>query len=227
MIRQRNMKSYTRLLPNKIIKILFVFINTSIIFGIVTSLHVYPQIKSKKTSDNTIEYYNVQNNEKPKHPNIKVDLSKNPYDTIIIDISQNENIDPQLIRCIIKVESNFNKDAVSVAGAMGLMQLMQETARAYNVQDPFDPYQNIHAGVKHFKSLLSVFKNDIVLALAAYHAGLGIVRKNMAIPNIKSTITYVNDVMKLYKPGENHNYSVKIEKLYMHILPDGTINITQ
>lgn len=208
-----------------IFKIFFVFLNIFIILAIVASSNVYPQIKSKKSSDNTIEFYNVQHNEKVK--NVKVDLSNNPYDTIIINICKNENIDPQLIRCIIKVESNFNKDAVSIAGAMGLMQLMQETAQAYNVQDPFDPHQNIQAGVKHFKSLLSVFKNDIVLALAAYHAGLGIVRKNMAVPNIKSTITYVNDVMRLYQPSVNHNYSAKIEKLYIHILPDGTINITQ
>jgi len=225
MIRQKNMKSYTIKLPQIIIKILFVFFNTCIILVIVTSFEVHPQIKSKKSTDNTIEYYNVQPNEKPN--NVKVDLSKNPYDQIIINICKNEHIDPQLIRCIIKVESNFNKDAVSVAGAMGLMQLMQETAQAYNLQDPFDPHQNIQAGVKHFKSLLSVFKNDVVLALAAYHAGLGVVRKNMAVPNIKSTITYVNEVMRLYQPGENHNYSVKIEKLYMHILPDGTIDITQ
>lgn len=225
MMRQKNMKSYTIILTKIFNKVLFIFLDTLIIFCVITSFHAHPQIKSKKTSDNTIEYYNVRHNEKAKNP--KVDLSKNPYDTIIIYICQNENIDPQLIRCIIKVESNFNKDAVSVAGAMGLMQLMQETARAYNVEDPFDPYQNIQAGVKHFKSLLSVFKNDIVLALAAYHAGLGIVRKNMSVPNIKSTITYVNDVMKLYQPDEKHNYSAKIEKLYMHILPDGTINITQ
>lgn len=183
------------------------------------------KLNQKKNSDNTIEYYNIQHNE--KHTNVKVDLSNNPYDAIIINICKNENIDPQLIRCIIKVESNFNKDAVSITGAMGLMQLMQETAQAYNVQDPFDPNQNIQAGVKHFKSLLSVFKNDIVLALAAYHAGLGIVKKNMAVPNMKSTITYVNAVMKLYQPTNNHNYRVKIEKLYMHISPDGTINITQ
>lgn len=225
MIRQKNMKSYIILFLKIISKVVIVFFVTCIILNDLISFHANTQIKSKKTDDNTIEYYNVQHNKKTKIT--KVDLSKNPYDTIIINICKIENIDPQLIRCIIKVESNFNKDAVSVSGAMGLMQLMQETAQAYNVQDPFDPHQNIQAGVKHFKSLLSVFKNDIVLALAAYHAGLGIVRKNMAVPNIKSTITYVNDVMKLYQPDENYNYSAKIEKLYMHIMPDGTINITQ
>ncbi|HOF13824.1 MAG TPA: lytic transglycosylase domain-containing protein, partial [Spirochaetota bacterium] len=127
---------------------------------------------------------------------------------------------------IIKIESNFNKDAVSVAGAMGLMQLMQDIAQAYNVDDPFNPEQNIKAGVKHFKSLLALLDNDIVLALAAYHAGIGRVKKNMTVPNISSTIEYVNAVMKLYKPQENNNYTKKIEKLYLQTLPDGTINIT-
>lgn len=207
------------------IKLITNFFRIFLILIIFSSVVIYAQIKSRKTNDGTIEYFN---SEQKNSNNLKViDLSKNPYDAIIINICKNENIDPQLIRCIIKVESNFNKDAVSVAGAMGLMQLMQETAQAYNVQDPFDPEQNIKAGIKHLKSLLSVFKNDLVLALAAYHAGLCVVKKNMAVPNIKSTITYVNDVMKLYQPGENHNYSTKIEKLYMHILPDGTINITQ
>ncbi len=206
-------------------KLLFIVLITIIVVTHVQVVRCHAQIKSKKAGDNTIEYYNIP--EKKKNNNQKLDLSKNPYDSIIINICKNENIDPQLIRCIIKIESNFNKDAVSVAGAMGLMQLMQETAQAYNVLDPFDPYQNINAGVKHLKALLSVFKNDLVLALAAYHAGLGIVKKNMSVPNIKSTIKYVNDVMKLYQPEEIHDYSSKIEKLYMHILPDGTINITQ
>ncbi|MEJ5362342.1 MAG: lytic transglycosylase domain-containing protein [Spirochaetota bacterium] len=219
------MKSYIILFFKKISRVSTIFLLTYIILYNFTPFLVNAQIKSKKTDDNTIEYYNIQHNKENK--TTKVDLSKNPYDEIIINICKNENIDPQLIRCIIKVESNFNKDAVSVAGAMGLMQLMQETAQAYNVQNPFDPYQNIQAGVKHLKSLLTVFKNDIVLALAAYHAGLGIVRKNMAVPNIKSTITYVNDVMKLYQPSQHYDYSSKIEKLYMHIMPDGTINITQ
>ncbi|MCX8122692.1 MAG: lytic transglycosylase domain-containing protein [Spirochaetes bacterium] len=218
------MKNYTITLQNVMIRIIKSLIFNCIIFTILSLIAVHAQIKSRKAHDGTVEYYNTSPSSKTN--SILSDLSKNPYDSIIINVCKIENIDPQLIRCIIKVESNFNKDAVSVAGAMGLMQLMQETAQAYGVQDPFDPEQNIKAGVKHFKSLLSFFKNDVILALAAYHAGLGVVKKNMAVPNIKSTITYVNDVMKLYQPGETHNYSAKVEKLYMNILPDGTINIT-
>lgn len=224
MIRQKNMKNYMVRFIKVMIKLITNLFMIFLILIFFSSVVIYAQIKSRKKNDGTIEYFNAEQNNKEKMQ--VIDLSKNPYDAIIINICNKENIDPQLIRCIIKVESNFNKDAVSVAGAMGLMQLMQETARAYNVIDPFDPQQNIQAGVKHFKSLLSIFKNDLILALAAYHAGLGIVKKNMAVPNIRSTITYVNDVMKLYQPGRDHNYSTKIEKLYMQILPDGTINIT-
>jgi len=217
------MKNYIQIF----LKVVFLFLGYYCIIlscFVYTSLPLFSQIKYKTNSDDTIEYYNVQQNKKSK--DLSIDLSNNPYDDIIIKICKQENIDPQIIRCIIKVESNFNKDAVSVAGAMGLMQLMQETAQAYNVNDPFDPEQNIRAGIKHFKSLLWIFRNDIILSLAAYHAGLGIVKKNMAVPNIKSTIEYVNAVMKLYNPKAEHNYSEKIEKLYMQILPDGTINIT-
>ena len=184
------------------------------------------QIKSKQRDENTVEYYNIGNKKEKENNYQQTNISNNPYDSLIVTIANKENIDPHLIRCIIKIESNFNKDAVSVAGAMGLMQLMQDIVQAYNVDDPFNPEQNIKAGVKHFKSLLALLNNDIVLALAAYHAGIGRVKKNMAVPNISSTIEYVNAVMKLYKPQENNNYTTKIEKLYLQMLPDGTINIT-
>ncbi len=184
------------------------------------------QIKSKQSDGNTVEYYNTRGKKKIENNSQQKDILNNPYDSLIVTIANKENIDPHLIRCIIKIESNFNKDAVSVAGAMGLMQLMQDIVQAYNVDDPFNPEQNIKAGVKHFKSLLALLNNDIVLALAAYHAGIGRVKKNMTVPNISSTIEYVNAVMKLYKPQKNNNYTKKIEKLYLQMLPDGTINIT-
>jgi len=138
-------------------------------------------------------------------------------------ISREEKLDPYLIKCIIKVESNFQPDAVSVAGAMGLMQLMQATARLYNVNDPLNPEENLKAGIKHFNSLMNYFNSDIPLALAAYHAGLGRVRKNMAVPPIKSTINYVNRIMFLYN-GTRKN-SDKVKRLYKRIDRDGTIHI--
>lgn len=196
-------------------------------FGHILFSHepIYPHHISSKNCGNTIELSNIKN-KSTQNIRHSIDLSNNPYDEIIVKVSNSENVCTQLIRCIIKIESNFNKDAVSVAGAMGLMQLMQETAQAYNVDDPFDPEENITAGVRHIKYLLTLFNNDVVLALAAYHAGAGRVKRKMAVPNIKSTIEYVNKVMRIYQPDKHHNYTAKIEKLYMQILPDGTINIT-
>jgi soluble lytic murein transglycosylase-like protein len=106
---------------------------------------------------------------------------------------------------------------------MGLMQLMQETSRIYNVRDPFDPEENLNAGIKHMKGLLNYFNNDIPLALAAYHAGIGVVKKRMKVPPIKSTIAYVKKIMKLYRG--NNDPVKKVKKLYKRIEKDGTILI--
>ncbi len=226
MMQQKNTKHCIKILSNIHFAHHTLIIAMILMFTIVVISEIHGQIKSKQRDENTVEYYNIGNKKEKGNNYQQTNILKNPYDSLIVTIANKENIDPHLIRCIIKVESNFNKDAVSVAGAMGLMQLMQDIAQAYNVDDPFNPEQNIKAGVKHFKSLLALLDNDIVLALAAYHAGIGRVKKNMTVPNISSTIEYVNAVMKLYKPQENNNYTTKIEKLYLQILPDGTINIT-
>lgn len=226
MMQQKNMKHCIKISGNMHFDHHALIIAMIFMITIVVISEIHGKIKSKQRDENTIEYYNIGNKKEKGNNYQQKDILNNPYDSLIVTIANKENIDPHLIRCIIKIESNFNKDAVSVAGAMGLMQLMQDIVQAYNVDDPFNPEQNIKAGVKHFKSLLALLNNDIVLALAAYHAGIGRVKKNMTVPNISSTIEYVNAVMKLYKPQENNNYTKKIEKLYLQTLPDGTINIT-
>ncbi len=128
-----------------------------------------------------------------------------------------------LVKSIIKVESNFNPNAVSPAGAMGLMQIMQDTAGYYRLENPFDPERNIETGVRHLKSLLAFFENNVALSLAAYHAGLGRV-KNRKLPPIRATIDYVNRVMLLYT-GKASYAETFVRRLYKRIERDGTIVI--
>lgn len=170
MMQQKNMKHCIKISGNMHFDHHALIIAMIFMITIVVISEIHGKIKSKQRDENTIEYYNIGNKKEKRNNYQQKDILNNPYDSLIVTIANKENIDPHLIRCIIKIESNFNKDAVSVAGAMGLMQLMQDIVQAYNVDDPFNPEQNIKAGVKHFKSLLALLNNDIVLALAAYHA---------------------------------------------------------
>ncbi len=182
------------------------------------------RIYTRVNPDGSIDYYNK--NEKAGGAPYRINRNiSSKFDGLIETLSEKHGVDPRLIKCIIRVESDFNPDAVSSAGAMGLMQLMQETADYYYLKDPFNPEKNVDTGIRHFKSLLNYFKNDIPLALGAYHAGLGRVKKRMALPPIQATIDYVNVIMSLYT-GENKNYSEQaIRRLYKRIDSDGTIVI--
>jgi len=109
------------------------------------------------------------------------------------------NIDPHLIRAIIRCESGFNPKAVSKKGAQGLMQLMPATARELKVADAFDPEANIDGGTRYLRSLLNTFSQDLRLALAAYNAGPTIVRKEQNVPRIPETVEYVKRVLTYYR----------------------------
>jgi len=111
------------------------------------------------------------------------------------------NVDPNLVRAVVKVESNFNPNAVSRKGAMGLMQLMPSTARQLNVKNPFDPEQNVDAGVRHLKQLLESYGGDVRLTLAAYNAGSGAVTRSAGVPHYAETQTYVKRITNLYYGG--------------------------
>ena len=107
-------------------------------------------------------------------------------------------LDPALLRAVIKVESNFNSEAVSSKGAIGLMQLMPLTAAALHVLDPFDPKDNIHAGAALLRRLLNRFDGDLSLALAAYHVGETRVRQTLGTPALPATQLYVERVLSHY-----------------------------
>jgi soluble lytic murein transglycosylase-like protein len=122
-------------------------------------------------------------------------LESTPYGEIIAAVSQAHGVDPMLVRALIQVESNYKARARSPRGAMGLMQLMPSTAREYRVRNPFDPRSNIEAGIKHLKTLIDRF--GIELALAAYNAGEGAVKKFNGVPPYRETRNYVSKILSL------------------------------
>lgn len=109
------------------------------------------------------------------------------------------DVDPYLIKAIIRAESDFNSSAVSGKGAQGLMQLMPDTARELRVRDPFNPRDNIQGGTRYFKRMLDTFGGDVVLSLAAYNAGPGTVKRAGGVPRIPETLNYVVKVLKHYQ----------------------------
>lgn len=132
-----------------------------------------------------------------------VATSPQEIDAAITMAAARHNVDPNLVRAVVKVESNFNPNAVSRKGAMGLMQLMPSTARQLRVQNPFDPEQNVDAGVRHLKQLLESYGGDVKLTLAAYNAGSGAVARSAGIPHFAETQNYVRRITNLYYGGAN------------------------
>ena len=118
-----------------------------------------------------------------------------PYSELIASISEAHGVDPNLVRALIQVESGYRPRARSPKGAKGLMQLMPSTARVYKVRDPYDPKANIAAGVKHLKNLIETY--GVELALAAYNAGEGAVKKFNGIPPYRETRNYVTRILAL------------------------------
>jgi soluble lytic murein transglycosylase-like protein len=124
------------------------------------------------------------------------------YDDLIDEHSRINDVRSDLVRAVIQVESAFNPYARSPKGAMGLMQLMPDTARMFGVINPFNPIENIRAGVRYLRQLLDKYSNNEVLALAAYNAGPKAVdRHGEKVPPYRETRTYVSKVNRLAGPA--------------------------
>ena len=119
-----------------------------------------------------------------------------PYGDIIDRIASEQKVSVKLVRAVIQVESGYNERARSKKGAMGLMQLMPETARQYSVSDPYDPRSNIEGGIRHLKSLIDRLPS-LTLAIAAYNAGEAAVQRFRGVPPYPETRDYVARVLDL------------------------------
>lgn len=123
-------------------------------------------------------------------------LPAGQLDQLIQAAAQKTGVDAQLVRAVLDRESGGRPCALSAKGAEGLMQLMPETAEELDVDDPFDPEQNVEAGAKLLKSLLERYKNDPALALGAYNAGSGRVDQQGGVPAIPETVDYVTAILE-------------------------------
>jgi len=118
---------------------------------------------------------------------------------LVAVVAKRHGLDPVLVWAVVSVESAFQPRAVSPKGAQGLMQLMPATARELGVADSLDPAQNLDGGTRHLRALLEQYKGDLKLALAAYNAGAGAVRRHGGVPPYRETRDYVDKVLRRYQ----------------------------
>lgn len=121
------------------------------------------------------------------------------YDVLVDQYAGQFGLEPALVKAVMRVESCFDRKAISRSGARGLMQLMPATARELGVVNSFDPAQNIRGGVQYLSDMLRRFNRDLSLALAAYNAGPGNVERHQGIPPFPQTQSYVQRVMREYQ----------------------------
>lgn len=146
------------------------------------------------------------------------------YAPLITKFADQYDVDEDLIKAIIRVESNFDATAVSPKGCKGLMQLHPATAKRFGVQDVFDPSENIHGGVQYLHTLMNYFGNDLEHVLAAYNAGENAVTRHQGIPPYRETKDYVRKVKALYKQSAGSRRANR--RIYRVVQPDGRVLFT-
>jgi len=142
---------------------------------------------------------------------LAIETKEDGFDLFIKRLAEKHNLDPLLVKAVIKVESNFEVEALSRKGAQGLMQLMPQTARELRVKDVWDPHHNIEGGVKYLRKMLDRFNNNLSLSLAAYNAGPNKVKRYGRIPPYPETQRFVRKVISHYQ-----YYKAQSNALYVY-----------
>jgi Transglycosylase SLT domain len=134
------------------------------------------------------------------------DWKEDRLDRIVRQAAERHNVDPALVKAVITTESGWNPQAVSRKGAVGLMQLIPQTAQRFGVNNSFDPAQNVEGGTSYLRSLLDRYNGDLPKSLAAYNAGERAVDLSGGIPDYRETRMYVQKVTDAYfRPGSGRN----------------------
>lgn len=182
--------------------------------------------KSTTVSDskrNTPELHAANSTPAPSSPGADV------LRQLVQETAHKHNLDPNLVSAVISTESNWNTSAISRKGAQGLMQLVPETAQQFGVYNPFDPAQNVDAGVRYLSMLLDRYNGDLAKALAAYNAGPSAVDRWGGVPNFRETREYVQKVTSSYfQPGSDHKlpWRAASKPIYRTTTDDGRVLFT-
>jgi len=160
----------------------------------------------KPRRGSTISKSHSVNAAEPLAPAASVASPPDRLDRIVREAAERHNMDPALLNAVISTESGWNPQAVSRKGAVGLMQLIPETAQRFGVGNPYDPAQNVEAGTTYLKSLLDRYDGDLNKSLAAYNAGEHAVDRSGGVPAFRETRQYVQKVTNAYfQPGSGRD----------------------
>lgn len=156
--------------------------------------------------------------------------SSHNFFPLIQEAARDYSINEDLIQAIIRVESNFDPDAVSHKNCKGLMQLHPDTAARFGVKNIFDPAENIRGGVEYLSYLIELFNSDLDLVLAAYNAGENAVKRYQGIPPYQETISYVKKVRSLFKDDLERSPEAPTRranrKIFRIVQEDGSVLFT-
>jgi soluble lytic murein transglycosylase-like protein len=188
-------------------KVIGIFIVVTLFVLNATGLPVFADIYMYIDDDGIMHFTNTPTSNQYEHrvyvkerKSISAKFnSTNQFDDLISNASEQFGVDFPLLKAIIKAESDFNPQAISRKGAMGLMQIMPENFKMLDLQNPFDPWQNIKAGTRYFKQLHERFNGKLTLSLAAYNAGPTAVDYYKSIPPYQETEEYVRKVLRYYR----------------------------